>query len=128
MRGFPAISHVTFTLLICCQLSSTLGAAPRAGGAGYALAFDGLDGLEILGAREEADWSGMGAFRLAGRATPEDSQALQRRLQNEFGIFTVSRYGLASGACVRVTPQVYTSVDEIDALVAALRTIVASPS
>ncbi|MCH2097941.1 MAG: aminotransferase class V-fold PLP-dependent enzyme [Pseudomonadales bacterium] len=91
-------------------------------------ALDGLDGLEILGAREEADWSGMGAFRLAGRATPEDSQALQRRLQNEFGIFTVSRYGLASGACVRVTPQVYTSVDEVDALVAALRTIVASPS
>lgn len=88
-------------------------------------ALEDLEGLEILGARDEADWSGMASFRLEGRATPEDSKALQLRLQNEFGIFTVSRYGLASGACVRVTPQVYTSVDEVDALVAALRTIVA---
>ena len=42
-------------------------------------------------------------------------------MENEFGIFTVVRKGLASGGCVRITPQVYTSADEIERLVSAMR-------
>ncbi|MEE4300788.1 MAG: aminotransferase class V-fold PLP-dependent enzyme [Pseudomonadales bacterium] len=84
-----------------------------------------LDGLEILGGRDEASWTGMAALRLRGRTSADDVRALQARLEQEFGIFTVARFGLASGSCVRVTPQVYTTAAEIGQLVGALRTIAA---
>jgi selenocysteine lyase/cysteine desulfurase len=63
----------------------------------------------------------MASFRLAGKRSPEDVIALQQRLELEFGIFTVVRKGLSSGYCVRVTPQVFTSPDEIAQLVDALK-------
>lgn len=85
----------------------------------------GQSGLEILGGRDEASWTGMASFRLAGRSSADDARALQARLQEEFGIFTVARHGLASGSCVRVTPQVYTAATEIEQFVSALRTIAA---
>ncbi|MDX1507479.1 MAG: aminotransferase class V-fold PLP-dependent enzyme [Woeseiaceae bacterium] len=77
--------------------------------------------LEVLGGADEASWSGIGSFRLRGKTTVGDAQALQARMEYEFGIFTVIRKGLASGACVRVTPQVFNSADEIGRLVDALR-------
>ena len=81
--------------------------------------------IELLGGRDEASWSGMGSFRLRGKSSPEDAGALQQRLEKEFGIFTVVRRGLASGYCVRITPQVFTSLDEIGKLVAAMRRLAA---
>jgi selenocysteine lyase/cysteine desulfurase len=77
--------------------------------------------IEVLGAGDEQAWSGIGSFRLAGKNSAADAQALQRTLEQEYGIFTVARYGLDSGACVRVTPQVFTSADEIGRLMDALR-------
>ena len=50
----------------------------------------------------------------------DDAIALQQRLENEFGIFTVVRKGLNGGGCVRITPQVFNSVDDIAVLVDAL--------
>ncbi|MCP5091372.1 MAG: aminotransferase, partial [Gammaproteobacteria bacterium] len=47
--------------------------------------------------------------------------ALQQRLEQEFGIFTVIRRGLASGYCVRVTPQVFTTPNDMAQLVDALK-------
>jgi selenocysteine lyase/cysteine desulfurase len=76
--------------------------------------------IEVLGGADEASWTGMGAFRLAGRTSLDDAGALQARLEEEFGIFTVVRRGLASGACVRITPQVFTTPDEVGRLVDAL--------
>lgn len=76
--------------------------------------------IEVLGGTDEASRTGMGAFRLRGRATLADATALQRRLETEFGIFTVVRKGLASGCCVRVTPQVFTPATDVALLVAAL--------
>lgn len=77
--------------------------------------------LEVLGGSDEASWTGIGSFRLVGKTTIEDAQSLQRRMEHEFGIFTVIRKGLASGACVRVTPQVFNSPEELGRLVEALR-------
>ena len=77
--------------------------------------------IEVLGGAEEAAWTGMGAFRLAGKTSLDDAKALQLRLEEEFGIFTVVRRGLASGSCVRITPQVFTTPDEVDMLVDAMR-------
>lgn len=77
--------------------------------------------IEVLGGKDEASWTGIGSFRLAGRRTIEDATALQLRVEKEFGIFSVVRKGLASGGCVRITPQVFNSADEIGRLIDALK-------
>lgn len=69
--------------------------------------------------------SALGAFRLRGRTSPADNQALAARLHDEFGIQAIHRDGLASGACVRVTPAVFTRTEEVDRLAEALRRIAA---
>ena len=77
--------------------------------------------IELLGGLDEASWTGMASFRLTGRASEEEVKKLQKRLELEFGVFTVVRVGLASGYCVRVTPQVFTTPDDIAQLVDALK-------
>jgi len=77
--------------------------------------------IELLGGLDEASWTGMGSFRLADKRSEKDVTALQQRLEQEFGIFTVVRKGLASGYCVRVTPQVFTTPDDMAQLVDALQ-------
>ncbi len=83
----------------------------------------GMSHLEVLGGSDEDSWTGIGSFRLAGKTTIDDAIALQQRLENEFGIFSVVRKGLASGGCVRITPQVFNTPDEMAKLVAALRNL-----
>ena len=85
-----------------------------------------LSGIEVLGGRDEAAWSGIASFRLAGAASAEDARSLQRRLVEDFDIFTVPRYGLASGACVRVTPQVFTPANDLRRLAAVLPSLLDS--
>ena len=65
--------------------------------------------------------TGMSSFRLAGKTSLEDANKLQQTLENDFGIFTVARKGLYSGACIRITPQVFTAADEIQKLVDSLK-------
>ena len=77
--------------------------------------------LAALGGADEASRTGIGSFRLVGKTTIEDAVALQARLERDFGIFTVVRKGLASGGCVRITPQVFSSADEMGRLVDALQ-------
>lgn len=76
--------------------------------------------VEVLGGSDEDSWTGIASFRLSGKTTLDDAQRLQLHMEEEFGIFTVVRKGLASGGCVRVTPQVFNSPDEISRLVDAL--------
>ena len=85
----------------------------------------GMNHLEVLGGSDEESWTGIGSFRLAGRTTIDDAIALQQRLETEFGIFSVVRKGLASGGCVRITPQVFNTPDEIGRLVHALARLAA---
>ncbi len=77
--------------------------------------------IELLGGLDEPSWTGIASFRLAGESTIDDAKRLQKRLENEFGVFTVVRKGLASGGCVRITPQVFNSADEIGRLVDAMQ-------
>ncbi|MEM5496207.1 aminotransferase class V-fold PLP-dependent enzyme [Paraglaciecola mesophila] len=79
--------------------------------------------IEVLGGSDGESCSGMGAFRLVGRTTLEDAKNLQQRLENEFGVFTVVRVGLSSGCCIRVTPQVFTSANDISQLLIALKNL-----
>lgn len=82
---------------------------------------ESMSHIELLGGLDEDSWTGMASFRLPGKITVADARDLQQRLENEFGIFTVIRVGLASGSCVRITPQVFTSADEIGMLVDAMK-------
>lgn len=76
--------------------------------------------IEVLGATDDVSASGMGAFRIKGQTSRAQITQLQQRLENEFGVFTVGRHDLSSGSCIRVTPQVFSNLKEIDALVTAL--------
>lgn len=82
---------------------------------------DTLSHIEVLGGADEDSWTGMAAFRLRGQSSAAEVNALQKRLEQEFGIFTVARYELSSGACIRVTPQVFTTPDELAQLLSALK-------
>ena len=82
---------------------------------------ESMSHIELLGGLDEESRTGMGSFRLAGKSSADDVTALQQRLEQEFGIFTVVRKGLASGYCVRITPQVFTAPDELAQLVDALK-------
>lgn len=76
---------------------------------------------EVLAAEDPLLRSAIASFRLRGRRGLEDNRRLAERLLEEFGIHTVIREGLASGACVRVTPSVFTRLDEIERLGDALK-------
>jgi len=80
--------------------------------------------IEVLGGLDDESSTGMCSFRLVGKTTLEDAKNLQQRLENEFGVFTVVRIGLASGCCIRITPQVFVSADEIGQLVTAMKALV----
>ena len=88
---------------------------------------ESLENIELLGGADEASRTGMGSFRIRGRTSVAHAQALQSRIEREFGVFTVVRKGLASGACVRVTPQIFNTPDEIGQLLTALKAINRNP-
>ena len=84
----------------------------------------GIDGLDVLASPDPRLTSAIASFRVQGRNSKADNQALAKRLVRDHGVFAIPRDGLASGACVRVTPSVFTSDAQIDRLVAALKQIV----
>jgi isopenicillin-N epimerase len=67
--------------------------------------------------------SAITSFRLHGKTSVADNIAIARALLERHRIFTVHRVGVAAGACVRVTPGVFSSDDDIDRLLLALRTM-----
>ncbi|GGO93598.1 aminotransferase class V-fold PLP-dependent enzyme [Stakelama pacifica] len=76
--------------------------------------------LEILTPEDKRLHSGMTSFRLRGRTSSADNQALAKQLLERYGIFTVHRDGLASGSCVRVTPALHNDATHMDRLADAL--------
>ncbi|MCL7714246.1 aminotransferase class V-fold PLP-dependent enzyme [Stenotrophomonas mori] len=80
-----------------------------------------LPGVQLLGTDAEASSSAIASFRLRGQVTLEQNIQVARRLLEQAGVFTVHRDGLVQGACVRVTPGVFTSPAQIERLVAGLR-------
>jgi selenocysteine lyase/cysteine desulfurase len=82
---------------------------------------ESMSHIELLGGLDEESWTGMGSFRLRGKHSADDVTSLQLRLEQEFGIFTVVRKGLASGYCIRITPQVFTTPLDLAKLVDALK-------
>lgn len=60
------------------------------------------------------------SLRLAGKTSFEDNVALQRTLIEQFRIFTVPRKGPTGGACLRITPALFTTTAELDKFVEAI--------
>ena len=75
---------------------------------------------EVLVADDPRLASALVGLRLRGRTAVEDNRGVVERLRVEFGIQTVHRDGLASGACLRVTPSLFTTPAEVDRLADAL--------
>jgi selenocysteine lyase/cysteine desulfurase len=80
-------------------------------------------GLEILTPSDPRLTCGITSFRLKGKTSVEENRAVAAELLKRFNIFTVERPGVAKGACVRVTPALFTHESDIDALIAALKAI-----
>jgi len=83
----------------------------------------GQSGIEVLTPDDAALHAGITSFRLAGRTSLADNQALRKQLFESHRIFTVERSGPAKGACIRVTPSLINTAADVDALAAALRAI-----
>jgi isopenicillin-N epimerase len=83
-------------------------------------------GLEILTPDEPGMAAGITSFRLAGKGTAADNNAIVAQLRDQFGVFTVRRAGVAKGQCIRVSPAIYTSEADLDRLVQGLRAVTAS--
>jgi isopenicillin-N epimerase len=80
-------------------------------------------GVEILTPQDPRLYCAITSFRLPGKTSVEDNMAVVKALLDRFGIFTTHRAGLAAGACVRVTPALFTSAADIQRLERALEEI-----
>jgi isopenicillin-N epimerase len=84
-----------------------------------------VQGVTVL-TPEDAQLTGaITGFRLHNRGTADANRAIATALHDEFGIFTQPRTGLAKGDCVRVTPALYNTPADADALATAIRTLAA---
>ena len=85
----------------------------------------GLAGLEILLPDDPRLHGASTSFRITGRISVADNLAITDALLQRFNIMTVYRAGLADGACIRVTPSLFTTPAEVMALVPALKILTA---
>jgi selenocysteine lyase/cysteine desulfurase len=78
------------------------------------------EAFEILTPNEPEMHAGITSFRIAGRPSKADNDAIVKYLMDKHRIFTVARGGIHKGNCVRVTPALFTSFDDVDYFASAL--------
>lgn len=78
-------------------------------------------GLEIMVPEEPGCYAAISAFRPARVRSWEDAQRFQARLLQKHRLLVVAKRGLASGPVMRVTPALFSTTAELDALVRAIR-------
>jgi isopenicillin-N epimerase len=83
----------------------------------------GRDGIDVLTPDEPGMAAGITSFRLRGRTSRQDNDRIVDDLLTRHGIFTARRSGLEGGDCVRVTPALYTKVEDVDRFAAALKAL-----
>jgi selenocysteine lyase/cysteine desulfurase len=79
-----------------------------------------LPNVDILVPDNPANYCAITSFRLEGMHTVADALKVQHRLFDRYKIHTVFRKGVAKGPVIRVTPSLYNTVADVDALAAAL--------
>ena len=80
-----------------------------------------LPDVEICVPDDPARYCTITSFRLKGMKTDEDARRVQHTLFEKHKLHTVWRNGVAKGPVIRVTPGLYSTHADIDALVGALR-------
>ncbi|WFU42910.1 aminotransferase class V-fold PLP-dependent enzyme [Bradyrhizobium sp. CB82] len=79
--------------------------------------------IEILTPDEAGSYGAITSFRLSGKTSKADNDAVVAKLRDGFKVHTVRRAGVAKGQCIRVTPALYTAETDLDRLVEALAII-----
>lgn len=83
-----------------------------------------LPNIQVLTPDDPALHGGITSFRIAGKISAIDNLALARTLLEKSRIFTVHRDGIAGGACLRVTPALFNTMADMDALAKSLMAVV----
>lgn len=78
-------------------------------------------GLEICVPDDPARHCVVTSFRLAGMDTEAKARAVQQRLFEKYRVHTIWRGGVAKGPVIRVTPGLFSTEADVDALARALR-------
>jgi selenocysteine lyase/cysteine desulfurase len=81
------------------------------------------NGVQILTPDEAGSYGAVTSFRVKGHTSFEQNVAMTNRLMEQYRVFTVARKGPLGGACIRVTPGLFTKTSDLDKLVAAIRDI-----
>ncbi|UXN02688.1 aminotransferase class V-fold PLP-dependent enzyme [Bartonella sp. HY406] len=79
--------------------------------------------IEILTPNDPRLYGGITSFRIKGKTSKEDNNAIVKQLRDEFSVLTVRRGGVAKGDCIRVAPALYTTNREIDQFILAINNI-----
>ncbi|WP_040840816.1 aminotransferase class V-fold PLP-dependent enzyme [Nocardia brevicatena] len=79
-----------------------------------------IGNIEILTPDDPSMYGAITSFRVSGRTSQADNEAIAQYLLEEHGIFTVRRGGVTHGDCVRVTPAQFTLTEHVDRLAGAL--------
>ena len=79
--------------------------------------------VDVLTPDDPTMTAGITSFRIRGRVSAEDNNAVVAALRDEHGVLTVRRSGIDRGQAIRVTPAPYTSEADVDRFIAALRAI-----
>jgi len=82
-------------------------------------------GIDILTPDDVDSVAAITSFRLKGQTGTSENQAIVAQLLEQYGVFTVWRAGVAPGDCVRVTPALYNTPDDVDHLASSLRAMAA---
>ncbi len=80
-----------------------------------------VNAVEIAVPDDPARYCAITSFRLKGMDTAEKAQRVQKVLFARYRIHTVWRTGVAKGPVIRVTPGLYSTDADVDALAVALR-------
>lgn len=80
-------------------------------------------GIDILTPEDPRLSAGITSFRLKGKTTVAENVAIAHTLLEKHHIFSVMRDGIHAGAAVRITPTLYNTSAEMQALVRALKTM-----
>jgi selenocysteine lyase/cysteine desulfurase len=82
-----------------------------------------LSHIDVLTPNDASMVAGITSFRVKGKTSTEENNALVKSLLKDHGILTVRRTGPVKGDCVRVTPAIYTGTRDVDKLVKALKNL-----
>ncbi|MGV1761758.1 aminotransferase class V-fold PLP-dependent enzyme [Rhizobium sp. A22-96] len=85
-----------------------------------------IEPIEILTPDEDDMVGGITSFRVKTWASPSEVSTLVAALRDKYNVLTVARTGPAKGPCVRVSPAIYTTEDDMLKLAFALKSEVSA--